>query len=393
MERKLLYLYPSAYYRENKLINHHNFIKFTIDGLNEKNIKLMFFSFNCSDEEITKSKLKVKEYKFLKEIEFFYIKGIKSFGLFKLLYNLINVLIISIKQKPDAYLCYGVDLAYLALIFKKIFRYKVIIDVRGDKINEMTVRKKSKFEIFIFKVLFKKVLPNADLIMPVSDEMQFPIKANVLPKYNFYDKSFFNFDLESAKVFRRELGLENRFVIVYSGTYRYYQMNEESIRFFSQFLKIFPDAFFQINTTSEKYLFKSVFDSYNISEKNYAIYNLDYKEVFQYQSFADIGFLMRENLPLNHYSFPTKFSEYLASGVPVLTTPYIFSIRKMIEKTDLGEIIEIKENYIKDIKMIYKKYFNNWKLKQECANFANDNLSWQGNGKKFAKIISEMIND
>jgi glycosyltransferase involved in cell wall biosynthesis len=97
--------------------------------------------------------------------------------------------------------------------------------------------------------------------------------------------------------------------------------------------------------------------------------------------------LLREDLPLNHHSFPTKFAEYLASGVPVIMTPYIYSIAPMVTENHLGEVIDIKNDYSAEIENIYSKYRCNLLIKNHCSQFAREELMWQ----KKAKFIFDKI--
>jgi glycosyltransferase involved in cell wall biosynthesis len=100
---------------------------------------------------------------------------------------------------------------------------------------------------------------------------------------------------------------------------------------------------------------------------------------------------LREDLPLNHHSFPTKFAEYLASGVPVLMTPFIYSIAPMVIENNLGEVIEIKNDYSAEIEQIYSKYKSNLPIKNHCSNFAQTELMWQNKAISIFNIISNMI--
>ena len=133
-------------------------------------------------------------------------------------------------------------------------------------------------------------------------------------------------------------------------------MIDKTIVFFGEFHKRHNDSFLIILTESPKSDFISYLNKFNISPANYLIKQLKQKDVNSIQMIADMAFLIRDDLILNHHSFPTKFAEYLASGVPVLTTLHIHTIAPMVRDYELGEIIDIKDNYRKEIDMIYDKY-------------------------------------
>jgi hypothetical protein len=68
-------------------------------------------------------------------------------------------------------------------------------------------------------------------------------------------------------------------------------------------------------------------------------------------------------------------------------TPYIHSISPMVISNNLGEVIDIKDDYSEDIELIYKKYKNNLSCKKHCCQFAQKELMWQNKAKLFFKII------
>ena len=53
---------------------------------------------------------------------------------------------------------------------------------------------------------------------------------------------------------------------------------------------------------------------------------------------ADFFFMLREDVPTNHYAFPNKYLEYAASHKPTISTPYIYDVAKQIEDSGIGII-------------------------------------------------------
>jgi glycosyltransferase involved in cell wall biosynthesis len=95
-------------------------------------------------------------------------------------------------------------------------------------------------------------------------------------------------------------------------------------------------------------------------------------------------------LPLNHEAFPTKFSEYLASGVPVLITRHVHTLAEMVDKNGLGEIWEDDESEQEVQKRILTYHSNN-EVRERCAAFARENLSWQTKAPWLADVLSDLI--
>ena len=260
--------------------------------------------------------------------------------------------------------------------------------MRGDALNELKVQGASTYYLKAFEKLYKYSLKAVDLIFTVSLKHNFSGSTPVIPKFNYYDGNLFYYDEAEAVKKKKELELEDKFVFVYTGNAHYYQYIEGTVFFFSQFYKYYPDSFLLIITEYEDEKFTSFLTKFDVPAARYTIISLAHDKVSGIQQIADMSLLLREDLPLNHNSYPTKFAEYLASGVPVLTTPHIHSIAPFVTKNRLGEVVEIQEDYSAVIDGIYKNYFNNYEKKKHCSKFAKEELMWQ---KKAGDIFNSII--
>lgn len=63
-------------------------------------------------------------------------------------------------------------------------------------------------------------------------------------------------------------------------------------------------------------------------------------EVHRYLNAADYGFLIRRDELLNRVSCPTKFAEYLACGLAVITTPWAGHGPEIVEQNNAGIVID-----------------------------------------------------
>ena len=264
-------------------------------------------------------------------------------------------------------------------LLKLFFHYRLVYDMRGDRSNEMAVQGAPRWRVIFYRMIRNFCLRRCDLVFTVSTDCPgLPKGRRHIPKFNFYDGRFFYYDARQAAQKRKELGLEDRFVWVYSGTDKYYQMVPGMVRFFADFLKLCPDAWFMINLPKPSEKFREELEKSQIPPSAWGMFHLNQESLNQYQMVADMAFLIREDLPLNHQAFPTKFSEYLASGVPVLITEHVHSLVSLVEEFKVGEIWKDSETALAVQKRILK-YRANREVKERCASFAQSRLSWQNN--------------
>jgi len=108
------------------------------------------------------------------------------------------------------------------------------------------------------------------------------------------------------------------------------------------------DCFFTFITPQHKEL-KQKIDKNKLI--NYELLSGDNKYVQEKLLNQDFGFLIRDDLVLNHISSPIKFLEYTSNGVVPIVTPFIGDYSKDVEDYNIGIIYrENNEELIKKIK-------------------------------------------
>jgi hypothetical protein len=291
--------------------------------------------------------------------------------------NLIRTAIFVLIKKPNIVYAYSDKPLYIISPLKKFFKFRLIYDMRGDSLDEIKVRGASKKYISRLSKTHKRAIDSVDLVFSVSATYDKEFEGKFIPKFNYYDGEIFRYDKSLMLKKKEELKLLDKLVFVYTGNAHYYQYLDGTMNFFSQFLKKHSDSFLIIITEYEYPIFEALLKKYDVPENSFLFKSLPQNEISELQQVADIGFLLREDLPLNHHSYPTKFAEYLASGVPVLMTPHIHSIAPIVIKNNLGEVINIKDDYSAEIEKIYLNYKNNLLYKEHCSQFAKKELMWQ----------------
>ncbi len=398
MNPTVLFVYPTSFYRKGKLHNFRNILKFFKPHFIEKGFKVAVVSLDNSETDISDNKKYLAEHPGFEDCDIILIK--RKFAnrfivgrIAEFFYEMFILKRVIKEQQPALVYAYGHEATFLASFWKRRAAFSLGFDMRGDELAELKHKKAPFFKIFLVKRILKRVEKKSDVIFAVSDTyIKDGNQGKYIVRYNYYDEEIFHYDEAAARMEKERLGLKDRFVFVYSGTYRYYQMNKGTVKFFSDFNRHYPDSFFLVNAQNEPGKFEALFREYGVPQDAYCVRSLEQEKVSRCQIAADMAFLLREDLVLNHNSFPTKFSEYMASGVPVLMTPHIHTIAPMVEKNRLGEVIELKDDYTKDFDIIYTKYKNNYETKARCARFAQQNLCWQKQAEDIVNRLLDRLN-
>jgi glycosyltransferase involved in cell wall biosynthesis len=398
----ILYLLPVAYVQKPdepgfqvQTLNFRTAFGFVLPELKKRNMEVTLVSLNNNERQLGYGKEYIKHAGQELSCRAFFFKRKAGRGRFfpqlaQFILNLKQISGVMNSVKPEIVYGYN-DVGTLYGIFLKMFfRFRLVYDMRGDRVNEMAVQGAPGWRVRLYRFIRNLCLKKSDLVFTVSDTCKdLPKGKQHVPKYNFYDAGNFFFDETVARDMRAELGLTGRFVLVYSGTDKYYQMVSEMVNFFAGFLILCPDAYFMINlpTRSEKFL--EELNKYQIPEESYGILHLDQVKLNRHQMVADLALLVRQDLPLNHEAFPTKFSEYLASGVPVLITSHVHTLERMVRENCLGEIWHEQEKK-EELYQRILHFRERQDVKNRCAAFARKELSWQNKAPWLAEILKSV---
>lgn len=203
---------------------------------------------------------------------------------------------------------------------------KYISDFHADLYPELEFYNEKSWKIKLAKEEAKYAILNSDFVITVSSNLSRHLQMNYSPSFKNGIQSClpllkkFDFNFESRKEKRIDLGIENRIVIGYSGGLQAYQCIEESIYLFKLLQEKVSNLFFLIYTCGDLELINAKIKKLGLKETDYQIKCISSDEIPNYLSLIDIGLLLREEKTINLVSSPTKGLEYLAAGNAILTT-------------------------------------------------------------------------
>jgi glycosyltransferase involved in cell wall biosynthesis len=190
----------------------------------------------------------------------------------------------------------------------------------------------------------------------------------------------------------KDIGTD-RIIFTYSGSYRKYQLIDETFHLFLKIKERIPKAFFLVMTNQVEIFAKKAAET-GISSDDFKIISLNRDEVPVYLQQADIAFLLRDNSVVNTVASPTKFAEYLLAGLPVITTDFVGDYSEFVNAHHIGYTVhDMKEPEQGLFDFIQNYTDNKESYKTRTTEYASNNLTWTANleflldtGKKYGFI-------
>lgn len=149
--------------------------------------------------------------------------------------------------------------------------------------------------------------------------IQFPINANTVAKF--------------------QLGVLDRFVIVYVGSFGGWYLTDEILDFYETAREFIPNAFALV-LTQTKLDIKSELATRGYTESDMLVTQVEADEIPVYVPAGDVALSIIKPCYSKIASSPTKIAEYLACGVPVISNKGIGDVDELITKHKVGSLLD-----------------------------------------------------
>jgi glycosyltransferase involved in cell wall biosynthesis len=264
---------------------------------------------------------------------------------------------------------------FSVFIFKKLFNFKLIFDMRGfwpEELADSGKIKHSSVYYKILKILEKKSILASDRIITLTPEAKEIIENNYKGKKTLWMPTCV--DKEKFKGKAETLGAD-KFVMVYSGSlWTFYNMSAMA-GFFKALKSKISNAHFLILGNNDTEKLRNLFKEDEISKNDYTILNLEPKEVPKYLLGADIGISFIYEYYSKKAAFPTKLAEYFVCGLPVVLNSQSDFVKKLVNDNKIGVILEkFDENYYQKAVDSLLLLLKNKDVKKRCFEVADNYL-------------------
>ena len=241
--------------------------------------------------------------------------------------------------------------ATIGLALKKRFHLKMIFDLRGlmaDEYVDANHWRQGGVRYRITKRMERRALAGADGIVTLTERIWPIIKSwdalrdrevihEIVPCC--VDLDLFRFDPQERERRRAELGLQNRLVLIYSGSIGGWYLTEQMVDFFAVLLKQRSDAHFLWLTQGSAELINGLMSKRGIKATHYTVLSAAPNEVWSYLSAGDAGIAFYKPAFSRMATSPVKITEYLACGLPLVINAGIGDSDAMITAERIGALV------------------------------------------------------
>jgi glycosyltransferase involved in cell wall biosynthesis len=153
-------------------------------------------------------------------------------------------------------------------------------------------------------------------------------------------KRFGDISEESRTETRRRLGIGDRFVIAYVGSFGGWYLSDEMFDFFPVAREADPSTFVMVLTQRDKSTVISKLIAAGFGENDFFVDSVSPNEIPLYLNAADAGVSFIMQCYSKQASSPTKNAEYLASGLPIIANSGVGDVDAQITEHNVGVIVE-----------------------------------------------------
>ncbi|MEX2379950.1 MAG: glycosyltransferase [Vicingaceae bacterium] len=247
--------------------------------------------------------------------------------------------------------------AMIGLSLKKKYGSKLIFDIRGFWVDERVEGglwnlKNPTYRILysLFKKKEKKLFKKADAIVSLTENAKDYIQGHFKTQAEFavipcsVDMQHFDFNRiskENSTKLKTKLGLKkNDFVLIYIGSLGTRYLLSEMFQFFHALKSQQTEAKMLFVTQTPVDFILTEAQKQGVEGEDVVITSSTYREIPNYINVADAGIFFIHSGFTGKAVSPTKQSELLAMGLPIVTNAGVGDSESIIQDNELGVVVQ-----------------------------------------------------
>jgi glycosyltransferase involved in cell wall biosynthesis len=175
---------------------------------------------------------------------------------------------------------------------------------------------------------------------------------------------------------RAELKIGERPTMVYVGKFTGWYMEREMADFLAVARRSLPDLLFLIVTQADPAPMLRELERCGIGPDDYRVLRAEPGEIGRYLAAADVGLSFVRPCFSKISSSPTKIGEYLAAGLPVVSTAGIGDVDALLRDNRVGALVgDFSSQAYEAAVGVVRELREDPSVQQRCAAVARENLS------------------
>ena len=251
------------------------------------------------------------------------------------------------RHKLDAFHARNHVPAAMAMVARRLARFRLVFDVRGLMAEEYVDAgrwNRDSVPFKVTKIVERRALDQAEAVIVLTERVRMHLfgdttsrRVRVIPCCADVER------IASARDRRGEmrsrLGLSDETVLVYVGKLTGWYMEREMVEFFALARRLLPELHFLILTQGAREPIEMELARRGLTESNWTVTSAEPDVVGQYLSAADaaISFIRPSFSKIS--SSPTKVGEYLAAGLPMICIAGVGDVDELLRSYRVGVVL------------------------------------------------------
>ncbi|WP_109831562.1 glycosyltransferase [Reichenbachiella versicolor] len=269
----------------------------------------------------------------------------KSYDFLQAMFQIVRI---QFKYRPRAILAFANIAGSFSYLLSLIFRWKVIVfsyEPHSQFLEELGFWKKKSLKYKLLNNIEKRLGTRGDHIITgtqyMIDQLQeWGAKSKTYRLPTSVDQTVFQFSKEARVRIRKDLAINDRKVVIYTGKFGDLYYKEEIFELCSTLYQQDETYFFVFLTGHDRNELKELFEKYKIPFGAFHIDRVPMEEVPHFLSASDMGLVTVANFPSKKFCSPTKVGEYLCCGIPYIVTIGTSEDDLYADKYNVGVVVD-----------------------------------------------------